>query len=110
GGRGGDLEGEMDRRRRHGDDRGRKNHRELTPGAPFCAADNENNGWEDLMTRGGILAGVGAIALLAGAAVLAGGPIASAQSKKEVPLDTKGDASERPRKRYAGWPTRDESK
>ena len=62
------------------------------------------------MTRGGILAGTAAIALLAGAAVLGIGPIASAQSKKEVPLDTKGDASERPWKRYAGWPTRDESK
>jgi L-cysteine S-thiosulfotransferase len=62
------------------------------------------------MTRGGILAGTAAIALLAGAVVLAGGPIASAQSKKEAPLDLKGDASERPWKRYAGWPTRDESK
>ena len=62
------------------------------------------------MTRGGILAGTAAIALLAGAVVLAGGPIASAQSKKEAPLELKGDASERPWKRYAGWPTRDESK
>ena len=62
------------------------------------------------MTRGGILAGTVAIALLAGAVVLAVGPIASAQSKKEVPLDTKGDASARPWKRYAGWPTRDKSK
>ena len=48
--------------------------------------------------------------LLAGALVLAIGPIASAQTKKEVPLDTKGDASARPWKRYAGWPTRDKSK
>ena len=62
------------------------------------------------MTRGGILTGTAAIALLVGVVVLAGGPIASAQSKKEVPLDTKGEASERPWKRYAGWPTRDESK
>ena len=62
------------------------------------------------MTRGGILAGTAAIALLAGAVVLAGGPIASAQSKKEAPLELKDDASERPWKRYAGWPTRDESK
>src|SRR5262245_51004800 len=62
------------------------------------------------MTRGGILAGTAVIALLAGAALLVGGPIASAQSKKEVPLETKGDASERPWKRYAGWPTRDYSK
>src|SRR5262245_65901248 len=62
------------------------------------------------MTRGGILAGIAAIALLAGVAVLVGGPVASAQSKKEVPLETKGDASERPWKRYAGWPTREYSK
>src|SRR4029079_3795573 len=62
------------------------------------------------MTRGGILAGTAAIALLAGAAVLAGGLIVNEQSKKEAPLDPKGDASELPWKRYAGWPTRDESK
>ena len=62
------------------------------------------------MTRGGILAGAAAVALLTGAALLAGGPVASAQSKKEVPLETKGDASERPWKRYAGWPSRDYSK
>jgi sulfur-oxidizing protein SoxA len=62
------------------------------------------------MTRAGILAGTAAITLLAGAVVLAGGPIASAQSKKQAPLELKGDASERPWKRYAGWPTRDESK
>src|SRR5690348_257158 len=70
----------------------------------------KTNGWEDQMRRGGILAGAAAIALLTGAAMLAGGPTASAQSKKEVPLEVKGDASERPWKRYAGWPTRDESK
>src|SRR4029078_8511503 len=62
------------------------------------------------MTRGGIVAGTAAMTLLAGAVVLAGGPIASAQSKKEAPLVRKGDASERPWNRYAGWPTRDESK
>jgi len=45
------------------------------------------------MTRGGILAGTAAMTLLAGAVVLAGGPIASAQSKKEAPLELKGDAS-----------------
>lgn len=31
------------------------------------------------------------------------------QAKREAPLDLKGDASVRPWKRYAGWPTRDES-
>ncbi len=31
-------------------------------------------------------------------------------AKKEAPLETKGDASVRPWKRYAGWPARDESK
>lgn len=65
------------------------------------------------MIRGGILAsGVELVALVAvGALVIAAGSNASAQSKKrEAPLETKGDASVRPWKRYAGWPTRDESK
>ncbi len=64
------------------------------------------------MTRGGILASGAAVALIAaGAFVIAGGSGASAQAKKkEAPLETKGDASARPWKRYAGWPTRDESK
>ena len=64
------------------------------------------------MTRGGILASGAAVALIAaGAFVIAGESGASAQAKnKEVPLETKGDASTRPWKRYPGWPTRDESK
>ena len=64
------------------------------------------------MTRGGILASGTAIALfVAGALVVGGQPGANAQTKKkEVPLETKGDASARPWKRYPGWPARDESK
>jgi L-cysteine S-thiosulfotransferase len=64
------------------------------------------------MRRGTILAGA-AVAALVGTAVifLAAGPGANAQAtKREAPLETKGDASERPWKRYSGWPTRDESK
>src|SRR5262249_24887453 len=67
--------------------------------------------WEDQMSRGGILAGGAAAALIAaGFFVLAGVRGASARAKKEAPLDTKEDASARPWKRYAGWPTRDYSK
>ena len=63
------------------------------------------------MTRGGILAsGTAAVLFLVGVLVSAGGSDADAQAKKEAPLETKGDASVRPWKRYAGWPTRDESK
>ena len=63
------------------------------------------------MTRGGILASGTAVALLvASAFVVVGQPGANAQAKKEAPLETNGDASTRPWKRYAGWPTRDESK
>jgi sulfur-oxidizing protein SoxA len=63
------------------------------------------------MSRGGILAGSVAAALIAsGLFVIAGEQGASAQAKKEVPLETKEDASARPWKRYAGWPTRDYSK
>jgi sulfur-oxidizing protein SoxA len=64
------------------------------------------------MTRGGILtSGAAAVALIAaGAFIVAAGSGANAQAKKEVPLDIKGDASIRPWKRYAGWPTRDGSK
>src|SRR5262249_6786451 len=64
------------------------------------------------MKRGAILAS-GTIVALVGAAALfiAVGPGANAQAtRKEPPLELKGDASERPWKRYAGWPTRDESK
>jgi sulfur-oxidizing protein SoxA len=63
------------------------------------------------MSRGGILAGSAAAALIAaGLFVIAGEQGASAQAKKEAPLDTKEDASARPWKRYAGWPARDYSK
>ena len=63
------------------------------------------------MSRGGILAGSAAAALIAaGLFVIAGEQGGSAQAKKEVPLETKEDASARPWKRYAGWPTRDYSK
>ncbi len=64
------------------------------------------------MRRGGILAiGTAAVLLVAGSFVIAVGSGARAQDKKkEAPLDTTGDASVRPWKRYAGWPARDESK
>src|SRR5207344_575321 len=63
------------------------------------------------MSRGGILPSSAAAALVAaGLFVAACEQGASAQAKKEVPLETKEDASARPWKRYAGWPTRDYSK
>jgi sulfur-oxidizing protein SoxA len=63
------------------------------------------------MTRGGILASGTAVALIIAGVLIAGGqPGANAQTKKEAPLETMGDASARPWKRYAGWPARDESK
>jgi len=63
------------------------------------------------MSRGGILAGSAAAALIAaGLFVIAGEQGARAQAKKEAPLDTKEDASARPWKRYAGWPAPDYSK
>ncbi|MFZ1951288.1 MAG: sulfur oxidation c-type cytochrome SoxA [Pseudolabrys sp.] len=64
------------------------------------------------MRRGGILAiGTVAVLLVAGTFVIAVGSGAGAQDKKkEAPLDTTGDASVRPWKRYAGWPARDGSK
>jgi L-cysteine S-thiosulfotransferase len=63
------------------------------------------------MTRGGILAsGTAAALVMVAAFAVAGGSGARAQAKKEAPLETKGDASARPWKRYTGWPTRDESK
>lgn len=64
------------------------------------------------MTRGGILAGAVALAIISvGAMAAFVGPNAHAQATGKVaPLDTKGDASARPWKRYAGWPARDESK
>ena len=63
------------------------------------------------MSRGGILASSTVAAFIAaGLFVIAGEQGASAQAKKEAPLETKEDASARPWKRYAGWPTRDYSK
>lgn len=65
------------------------------------------------MTRGRILAGGAAAAILiaACAVVMAIGSGANAQAGKRLaPLDTKDDASARPWKRYAGWPARDGSK
>jgi len=62
------------------------------------------------MTRAGILAsGTAAALVMVTAFAVTGGSGARAQAKKEAPLETKGDASARPWKRYAGWPTRDES-
>ena len=55
------------------------------------------------MSRGGILAGSAAAALLAAGVVRrAGEQGVNAQAKKEAPLETKEDASVRPWKRYAG--------
>jgi sulfur-oxidizing protein SoxA len=62
------------------------------------------------MMRGGILAASVACAVLATGTVYFAGASANAQAKKQAPLETKGDASARPWKRYAGWPARDESK
>src|ERR1700681_2342966 len=65
------------------------------------------------MTSGGILTSSAAVIALiaAGAIVASGGLIANAQTaKRAAPLEIKGDASTRPWKRYAGWPTREESK
>src|SRR3974390_1409141 len=68
-------------------------------------------GWEEPMTRGGILSNASIATLLAaGVFLIADQPCANAQAKKEVPLELKGDASVRPWKRYGGWPARDESK
>jgi sulfur-oxidizing protein SoxA len=63
------------------------------------------------MTRGGILASsLASVLFVAGVFISAGGSGASAQAKKEAPFEVSGDASAQPWKRYAGWPTRDESK
>ena len=65
------------------------------------------------MNRGAMLAGVAALGLMIGGAVLlATAPVAKAQaSQKALPaLDTKDAAAARPWKRYSGWKTRDESK
>lgn len=64
------------------------------------------------MARGGVLASSAAIVVaLAGGVFAAGESRVHAQAtKKEAPLELKEDASARPWKRYAGWPTRDYSK
>jgi len=64
------------------------------------------------MTRAGMLATSAVALMVAGAfGVVAVGSNANAQAKKrEAPLEIKDDASARPWKRYAGWPTRDMSK
>lgn len=65
------------------------------------------------MTRGRILAGCVAAAMLiaAGTFFVATGSGANAQASKRLPpLDTKDEAAARPWKRYAGWPVRDGSK
>ncbi|MSP31874.1 MAG: sulfur oxidation c-type cytochrome SoxA [Pseudolabrys sp.] len=64
------------------------------------------------MTRGGILvsSAVAVAVIVAGAYVVASSDANAQAKKKEAPLETKDDASTRPWKRYAGWPTRDYSK
>jgi L-cysteine S-thiosulfotransferase len=62
------------------------------------------------MTRGGILAGA-VVLMPAVLFAIANGSPADAQAQGKVaPLETKGDASARPWKRYSGWPARDEEK
>src|SRR5262245_17288553 len=63
------------------------------------------------MARGGILATSAAIVVAwAGGVFVAGESVHAQARKKEAPLELKEDASARPWKRYAGWPTRDYSK
>jgi len=61
------------------------------------------------MRRGAMGTGA-ALAVLAAAAAFGVGVAASGAEPAKVPLDTKGEASARPWKRYPGWPTRDESR
>ncbi len=58
--------------------------------------------------RGAYISGAAVGAILAVSLLAA--PAAQAQAKKEALLELKGDASERPWKRYPGWPARDYSK
>ena len=60
------------------------------------------------MMRGAYISGAAAGAILAVSLLAA--PAAQAQAKKEALLELKADASERPWKRYPGWPARDYSK
>ena len=63
------------------------------------------------MTRGGILAsGIATVVFMVTVFAIAGGSGALGQVTKEAPLETKGEASVRPWKRYVGWPARDESR
>ena len=63
------------------------------------------------MSRGGILTSTSVLALIiVGAFIVLDQSDANAQTKREAPLELKGDASVRPWKRYGGWPARDESK
>src|SRR5512132_1345911 len=64
------------------------------------------------MARRGILAAGAAmvVALAGGVFVALESSVHAQTTKKEAPLELKEDASERPWKRYAGWPTRDYSK
>src|SRR5262249_42643743 len=88
------------------DDRRRKYHRELRPRQRLTIICRE-----DPMTRDGILAsGTVAALFIVAAFAIVGGSDVRAQTKKEAPLETKGDASVRPWRRYADWPARDESK
>jgi L-cysteine S-thiosulfotransferase len=63
------------------------------------------------MNFGWALASRAVTFIATGAIVVAVGSSANAQAKKrDAQLETKGDASVRPWKRYSGWPARDESK
>jgi sulfur-oxidizing protein SoxA len=64
------------------------------------------------MRRGWILAGGAAVALFVtgGLFIIGECGVHAQATKKEAPLELKDDASVRPWKRYAGWPTRDYSK
>ncbi|HEU4661547.1 MAG TPA: sulfur oxidation c-type cytochrome SoxA [Pseudolabrys sp.] len=62
------------------------------------------------MTHGGARAVKAASLIVAGVLMVAAATPVKAQMKGLAPLDTKGDASVRPWKRYEKWPQRDESK
>ena len=103
----------LDRRRRHGHHGGRKHHRELTArsvqsarhGITRIRSGGSDDAWRDSGERHGRR-------LARGWRFRHRRRIGRqrASNKKEAPLETKGDASARPWKRYAGWPARDESK
>lgn len=62
------------------------------------------------MRAGMLAAGAAAVVALAAGVVTLVPAGANAQTKKEAPLVTDGDAAARPWKRYNGWPARDYSK